>query len=114
MGKAEITVEGLYYCISCVLSLPHRTVYKVFLLDGSKRLNLGTCVPDEGYFALKKRIPAKHLDIKDKIAFIVDDGRCEKEKQNYLLNPNEPFAMLSELSSARFEMREGKGYIVFD
>lgn len=61
VGTANIEKQGLYYFFSCRCRLPHEGLYRIHVIGGVHREDLGICIPLDGAFGMDKRIPAKRL-----------------------------------------------------
>lgn len=61
VGTAKAEKQGLYYCFSCRCRLPDEGLYRIHVISGEKREDLGICVPVDGMFGMDKKLPAKRL-----------------------------------------------------
>lgn len=61
VGRARMEREGLYLHFFCRCRLPDSGLYRIHVISGGKREDLGICVPVDGAFGMDKRIPAKRL-----------------------------------------------------
>jgi len=61
VGTAQMEKQGLYYLFSCRCSLPDEGLYRIHVVYGDKREDLGICVPMDGVFGMDKKISAKKL-----------------------------------------------------
>ena len=72
IGTAIVTKEGLYAAIECRCKFSKEGFYRIRLHIGQVIMDLGTCIPKDGHYSVKTRVPFK--DIQDqKIAFSVYD-----------------------------------------
>lgn len=60
-GTAQMEKQGLYCSFSCRCRLPDDGLYRIHVISGDSREDLGICVPMDGAFGMDKRIPAKRL-----------------------------------------------------
>ena len=61
VGKARVEKQGLYFCFSCRCRLPDEKLYRIHVISGENREDLGICIPLDGMFGMDKRLPAKRL-----------------------------------------------------
>ena len=61
VGKAQVEKQGLYFCFSCRCRLPDEKLYRIHVISGENREDLGICIPLDGLFGMDKRLPAKRL-----------------------------------------------------
>ena len=61
VGAARMEKQGLYCCFSCRCRLPEEGLYRIHVVCGGKREDLGICIPMDGAFGMDKKIPAKRL-----------------------------------------------------
>ena len=61
VGRVRTERQGLYHCFHCRCLLPDDGMYRIHVLGGDKREDLGICIPVEGKFGMDKKIPRKRL-----------------------------------------------------
>ena len=61
VGTARMEKQGLYYSFSCRCRLPDDGLYRIHVICGGNREDLGICVPMDGAFGTDKKIPSKRL-----------------------------------------------------
>lgn len=61
VGSAQMEKQGLYYVFSCRCRLPDKGMYRIHVICGETREDLGICIPIDGMFGTEKRIPSKRL-----------------------------------------------------
>ena len=61
VGKARVEKQGLYLCFSCRCRMPDDGLYRIHVISGENREDLGICIPLDGLFGMDKRLPAKRL-----------------------------------------------------
>ena len=61
VGTAQLERKGLYCCFSCRCRLPDKGMYRIHVICGETREDLGICIPMDGMFGTEKRIPSKRL-----------------------------------------------------
>ena len=61
VGSAQVEKQGLYYRFSCRCKLPDNGFYRIHVICGDKREDLGICVPMGDAFGMDKKLPAKKL-----------------------------------------------------
>ena len=61
VGKAQVEKQGLYFCFSCRCRMPDEKLYRIHVISGENREDLGICIPLDGLFGMDKRLPAKRL-----------------------------------------------------
>ena len=104
VGDARIERMGMFLCIRCKC-LPQRAErYKVIACCDGITLELGICRPDQGEFALERRIPAKGI-FEERLHIQI----VPEYQENFLpLHRDKPFSELRFLSSARFFVKDGQ------
>lgn len=109
VGSVTVSREGLYYIFNCSVNLPKAEIYKLILCRESERIDLGVLIPANNRFELQKRLPIKQVG-KDDFHFEV----TSKQESYIPVNEGQPFEYISQLSHARFVVRDHHSYIVFD
>ncbi len=107
IGGVEVTKQGLYYRISCRCIPPDGEIHRLILRTEACRVDLGICVPENGVFVVRKRIPCKTVVGKD-ATFILESNNLPRRERFFIPDPNMPFPELSNLSGAVLERREGR------
>ena len=114
VGSAQLTAEGLYYCIHGKVRLPDGDIYRLFASNRNRCICLGICVPDGDLFVITKRIPIKQFANYSAFSFYIDTREEIRERRLYSVSPDKPFEKLKDLQAAHFEMQDGAGHIAFD
>lgn len=112
IGKAEVTQQGLYHCITCRCRLPKDSVHRIYVSDGGKNTCLGVCMPDGDIFTLEKKIPRKYMSGLD-LEFYVDEQIKEVKRKFIPISPEEPVAVIDKLRHARFAVRDNTACLEF-
>lgn len=107
VGKAEVTETGLYYQICCKCCFPTAGSYQIYVKNGERSFNLGTCVPTDDRFGMCTKVAKKHIG-EGKFSFIA--RRKGDTVRDYFapVDPHEPFLHLSVLRNARFAIKDGQ------
>lgn len=113
VGRVEVTKQGLYYHISCRCDPPGGGMQRLILRTGESRTDLGICVPENGSFVVRKRIPCKTVTGENP-TFILESQNRRQMGRFVIPDPDMPFPELSNLSGAILERREGKLGILID
>ncbi len=61
VGSAQMEKQGLYYNFSCRCRLPDQAIYRIHVICGGNREDLGICVPMGDMFGMDKKLAAKKL-----------------------------------------------------
>ena len=61
VGSVRMEKQGLYHCFHCRCTLPDEGMYRIHVVSGDNREDLGICIPAEGKFGMDKKIPSKRL-----------------------------------------------------
>lgn len=61
VGKARVEKQGLYLCFSCRCRMPDDGLYRIHVISGENREDLGICIPLDGLFGMDKRLPIKRF-----------------------------------------------------
>ena len=59
IGTADIFEEGLYYRFSCKCIRELNGINRIIVINGTKKIDLGICVPEKNNFILNRKIPRK-------------------------------------------------------
>ena len=103
----QLLREGLYVRIICRCVMPDDEIYRLFIVQGDKRENLGVLVPEGDGLILNKRIPAKRFG-GGVPAFTVSSG-CGTQMGEFVpICPEEPFLYIHRLKSSFLQSENGK------
>ena len=61
VGSAQMEKQGLYCLFSCRCNQPDTGLYRIHVIYGDKREDLGICVPMGDMFGMDKKLPVKKL-----------------------------------------------------
>ena len=96
--------KGLFWHITCKCHATENSARVIAISDGH-RIDLGIS-PSEG--AIERWIPVKSLQQSDTLSFTL-----EKQAGQFVsMAENAPFEMLTQLSAAKFEIRDGRAGIL--
>lgn len=101
-GTATLHLEGLYYRIECVCSVPDSRFYTVEIETEGDRILLGTCVPKSKCYGLTKRIPSKVINGKE-LTFHLFLKNPKKTQGSIRVRPGQPVPFLAELEHMMLE-----------
>ena len=113
VGKADITVSGLYYQFQCWCELSGDTMYHIRVVCGVKATSLGICVPMSGGFGINTRVPIKRIG-EGSLSFYVVPRHMQVDGKFTPIKPDEPFEYLEKLKHARLEIRNGEYGVLID
>ncbi len=77
IGTAFVTRQGLYYRIGCQCEENTESPPRIALQCGNRTVKLGLCVPIEGGFGIRTRIPVKRVG-EEEMRFFVEQENWEK------------------------------------
>lgn len=109
VGKASVHRNGLYYQIDCSCKLPGDGIYMIGVKSGNAGIKLGICVPVNGIFQLRRRIPVKNL-IDGDLSFY---AFCTEENApvECILQEGSPVARIQDLEKS-FLRKRGEQYVL--
>lgn len=108
VGKAQVTVEGLYYHVVCRCKLTGEVMVRLEAACGDKRENLGILIPGENGFELDTRFPISRVG-RGELSFRLLPRHDPLAGRVFVpITPEEPFAYLERLKTAFLEIQEGK------
>lgn len=82
VGTARMEKQGLYYRFVCRCRLPEKGLYRIHVICGDKREDLGICVPVDGSFGMDKMISAKRLgEGTPAFELVIKDWKPPEEKE---------------------------------
>ena len=109
IGKASIVKQGLLAQIECRSVFPKDGIYRIKLCCRGVTIELGVCVPVDGYFLIQKRIPLKKIPDGD-ILFIA----YEQNSQKVIWTSGERKLYVSMLQSSKREVCGGKSRLIVE
>ena len=107
VGKVQLIRQGLYYKIQCRCRIEGDMVYRLYVVTGGSRENLGVVVPEGDGFILEKRIPAKRLG-EGNMQFLLSTGAGVDRGAFVPICPEEPFRYIDRLKNAFLETENGR------
>lgn len=110
VGDAFVTDEGLYKRIRCKCNLPDASIWRLYVLTGNNKTDIGICVPNED-FVINKRISLRQLS-DEILRFIIESNAKYNDCQSYFISDNMPFPQITKLGQARFLTENGKPMII--
>lgn len=111
VGKATITLQGLYYCMSGFCYLEKGHIYELVLLEKNVKKSLGVLVPENGRFIFSKKIPMK--SIQEDISFCVIVRSNASVENFYAVKENKVFPYIDRLENAIMKSNEGEVGVCF-
>lgn len=99
IGTLDLQKEGLYYKLHCSCRLTGQIVHILVATSDSGRVNLGTLVPEAGFFCLRTRLPIKKLSLQN-LKFTVEPKHPQNMQLFVPIRAEEPFSYLDRLNSA--------------
>ena len=141
MGTARAERQGLYLSFSCRCRLPEDGMYRIHVISGANRVDLGICIPLDGAFGMDKKLPAKRLGEGELLFELVAkdwtplvetapepectvaeqpapepaaDTTDEPAPQFIPVSEEEPFEYLDKLERAHMEIADSQPCIVID
>ena len=61
VGTAKLEKHGLYYKFCCRCAMPDDGLYRIHILCGNEREDLGICIPMDDLFGMDKAVPVKRF-----------------------------------------------------
>ena len=107
VGKVQVISQGLYCRIICRCQIPGDQIYRLYVVCGSHRENLGVPVPEGDGFLLDRKVPAKRLGT-GPYSFVLSCGAGVPQGTFIPICPEEPFLYIDRLNHAFLESRQGK------
>ena len=142
VGTAQVQKQGLYLSFSCRCRLPLEGLYRIHVICGEKREDLGICVPLDDAFGMDKKIPAKrfgegelsfklvpkdwtqpevtltepNVAAEEKISAPEEEQDfCAELSQQFIpVSEDEPFEYLDKLENAHMEICDGEPGVVIN
>lgn len=106
VGTAATETEGLYQRFRIRCKPPDMQMYRLIVLCGSQRMDLGVCVPEDNLFVMNKRVQSKLLGEGD-LQFHLEIWRNDQYTTFVPIDPQKSFDYLDRLPDARFEKKDG-------
>lgn len=112
-GKVSVLRQGLYYHFHCRCILTDRNIYRLMVVCGTARENLGVLVPKDNAFTLETKIPVNRIGTGDMIFTLLPQK--EKHEGTFVpISPEEPFAYISRLKKSFLVLRNGQPGIMIE
>ena len=117
VGTAQMERERLYCCFSCRCRLPQEGLYRIHVICGENREDLGICIPIDGAFGMDKKIPSKRLgEGTAQFELVPKDWQHQEEippkpaaEELFVpVSEEKPFEYLDKLEHAVMEVRDGE------
>lgn len=105
VGTASVERCGLYIEILCRCQFQEKDIYKILLTGTSGSINLGTCIPAESGFVLKRKIPLKKVG-EGEYQFSVINPQGHNASLRIPVRTNAMFDGISKLRNARLVRTE--------
>ena len=107
IGDATVVRQGLYYNIHCICREATGRAIRVHVRCGDRYVDLGICIPMEGYFGLRTKVPVKRLG-EGEFQFTADGQEKIGLALFYPVDPNKPFKAIAELKNSRLATKGGQ------
>lgn len=135
VGTAKMKRQGLYCSFSCRCRLPQEGLYRIHVICGENREDLGICVPLDNGFGMDKKIPSKRLGdgavtfelvpkdwqpkkeiVPEPVAVAEEEAPEPEPAQERFIPVSEetPFDHLDKLEHAHMEIRDDTPGIVIE
>ena len=111
VGKVLVSRRGLYYSFCCRCDLKGDDIYRLAVTCGGVQQNLGVLVPQDGGFALERKVPVKQIGEGD-MTFTLMTKQSAVSERFVPISPEEPFAYISRLKESFLAVRKGQPGIV--
>ena len=102
-------LKGLYYHYAGCIHMEGTGIHRIIALSGSEEINLGVCLPIDGNWITKGKIPQQQLDLED-IRFAVSSTSVA-QTEIIPIDMNRPIPYLELLSQCRFAVIDNKPVI---
>ncbi len=99
MGTVLVKRQGLYWQFDCRCRLSGDVMYDLVVSVGKARMKLGLLIPNNGYFILSVKVPAKRLG-QGIPQFFLQSRHTQMKGHFVPVDPDEPFRYLHRLESA--------------
>ncbi len=110
VGTVTVKKQGLYYDFHCKCTLDRKQLYRLTLTVGDLRADLGVCVPQNGCFGLRTRLPVKRFGPGEPVFRI--HTKQEKISAPYIpVCDHKPFSELTKLRTMCLVTKDGKLYL---
>lgn len=107
VGKVIVRQQGLYYHFSCRCDLPGDIVYRLMVICGAVRENLGILVPEKESFVINTKVPVKRIG-EGNMRFILVSLREQHQSTFIPISPEEPFAYIARLKQSFLTIQNGQ------
>lgn len=102
VGTANLTKEGMHWCIYCHCQYPLNGRLAIKIQKESECVDLGLCVPYENGFGLQKRVSVKILG-QGSLRFLL-----EKQEKRKFIPISVPFAHIAKIPKGNLRTENGK------
>ena len=111
VGKVQVLKEGLYCRVICHAELYGSVMYRLAVLTGNRRENIGILAPVDGGYGLDRKIPRSRLP-SDDLEFLLLPAHDKADGRFQPISPQEPFQYLDQLKNAYLQIEKGRMGIV--
>lgn len=106
IGTVSVETDGLYTRFLCKCSFPDDRIYRIVADFGPIQTDLGVCIPQGECFVTKAKIPSKRINDQTPNFFAIPSLQADFAFVE--IDPKNAFPYLSDLSTAKFSIQEGK------
>ena len=110
VGTVTVKRQGLYFDFDCKCTLDKKQLYRLTLTVGDIRADLGVCVPQNGYFGLRTRLPVKRFGTGEPV-FCINTKQEKHNIRHFPVCSDKPFPELSKLRTMCLVTHDGKLYL---
>lgn len=111
VGRAEMEKQGMFFVVRCFCNLKCSRSSRIYIDDGTKKMDLGLCIPIKNGIGLTTRIQVNHIDI-DHISFFLTEEHVDEKM--FLLKEGIDFEKMDALDACRFKRIGKNAYIIID
>jgi len=111
VGTIRIVKQGLYYSFEAVCTTEIMRIYRLIMVVGDIKTDLGVCVPQSGGFGFRKRLPVKNV-VDGEPAFYILHKSEQWNNTVGRICPGKPIVQLASLRNKALQITEGTYYLI--
>ena len=111
VGDITVQMRGLYYHFVCICNKQIDLDYRICVYCGNKKTDLGICVPENGYFILRKQLAIKHIG--NGVMRFCLEKKCNASGTMVPILESKPFERLEDIEDAKLVIEDGMYFAQF-
>lgn len=114
VGCVHLTKEGLYTRFQCTCQLPDEGIYRLYMIFGEQKTDLGVCVPTKTQYTVNRCLQSKLIPNGELSFYILSVS--QNTKDSFIpISGDMPFEKISSIEHAKLCNQNGRyGILIVD